>query len=230
LEGSGTAPDVAQQRRLAQQYGMAPAVVALAYLAESLWLLGLPEEADQRGREARELAEQIQHPMATCYALGRSCWLAAEKGDVDAVRDLAPRWRQVAQQYGMEVFALAAQFFEHWTAVMQGDPSVDRIEQMQQAMEAYRATGTKINRTAFLVFLAGACGKAGQIERGLTAVEESLSLAEQTGEMWFQAAAWRVKGELLALQARHDAASDVAPGVAACFEMARQVAAQQGCR
>jgi predicted ATPase len=165
--------------------------------------------------------------------LGRSCWLAAEKGDVDAVRGFAPVWRRLAQQYGLEIFALGAQFFAHWaavhaTAVHTTPPLAEDIEQMHQAMEAYRTTGTTLNRTAFLVFFAEACGKAGQIARGLAAVEESLFLAEQTGELWFQATAWRVKGELLAQQAGHGVAPAAIPGAAACFEMARQVAAQQG--
>jgi hypothetical protein len=38
---------------LAERFGMAPAVVALAYLAECLWLLDLPREAEARGHEAR---------------------------------------------------------------------------------------------------------------------------------------------------------------------------------
>ncbi len=231
LEEAAAETNVAQQHRLAQQYGMAPAVVARAYLAECLWLLGFPEEADQRGREARQLAEQIQHPMTTCYALGRSCWLAAVKGDVGAARDFASRWRRVAEQYGLEVFAFAAQFSAHWAAVLQGDPPADRIAQMQQAMEAYRATGTLLNRTTFLVLFAQACGVAGEIARGLAAVNESLALGEQTGELWIQAEAYRVKGTLLRLQASEQPQpAEAFKDARACFEQARQTAEQQGAR
>lgn len=229
LEEACAAPDEAQQRRLAQQFGMAPAVVALAYLAECLWILGFPEEADQRGREARKLAEQIQHPLTTCYALGRFCWLAATKGDVEAAGDFASRWRRVAEQYGLEVFALAAQFSEDWAAVLQGDPSVACIAQMQQAMDAYRATGTLLNRTTFLVFFAQACAVAGEIARGLAAVDESLALGEQTGELWFQSQAYRIKGKLLQMEARNQAQpAAILQDAATCFVLARQTAEQQG--
>jgi hypothetical protein len=230
LEEASAAPDVAQQRRLAQQYGMAPAVVAMAYLAECLWLLGLPEGAEQRNREALELAEQVQHPITSCYVLGRSCWLAAMKEDVEAVRVYAEGLRQAAEPYGFNNFMLAARFFRHWTAANITPSQAEDLEQMHQAMEAYRATGTMLNRTAFLVFFAEACGKAGQIERGLAAVKESLCLAKQTGELWFQAAAWRIKGELLARQAGESVVSEAVPNAAACLAMARQVAEQQGAR
>jgi predicted ATPase len=231
LERASTAPDVKEQRDLALRFGMAPAVLALAYRAECLWLLGFPDQASLYSREARELAEQIQLPMVTCYATARSCWLAAIKGELDDVRGYAVAFGRVAQQFGMQNFALAARFFQHWAAIEGETPAADRITHMVQAMEDYRATGTLLNRTGFLVFFGQACGKAGEIARGLAAVDESLALAEQTGELWFQAEALRVKGDLLRLQAASAAQPEEALCAAeACFEMARQVARQQQAR
>jgi DNA-binding SARP family transcriptional activator len=231
LEEAGAGPDVALQSRLAQQYGMAPAVVALAYLAECLWLLGLSEEAEQRIQQAHELAEQIQHPMTTCYPLGRSCWLAAMKGDSEAVYTYAEKLYQAARPYGFNNYVLAAGFFLQWVAVMQGAPSNDSLAQMQQAMTTYRATGTLLNHTAFLVLFAQACGVLGEHTRGLAAVNESLTLGEETGELWFQAEAYRVKGTLLRLQAQEQPQPAAAFKAAwTCFEQARQIAEQQGAR
>jgi DNA-binding SARP family transcriptional activator len=231
LERASAVPDVQRQRDLAQQYGLAPAVVALAYLGECLWLLGFPDQASQRMQEARELAKQVQHPMAACYALGRSCWLAAVKGVPEEVRGYAAALEQVAEEFGLENFALAARFWMQWAANQAGTPSAGGITHMHQALEAYHATGTVLNRTAFLAFFAQACGTAGQIARGLAAVDESLALAEETGEMWFQAESLRVKGELLRLQAGEQAQPEAALRAAeACFETARQVAEQQGAK
>lgn len=229
LEDACAAPDVAQQRRLAQQYGMAPAVVALAYLAECLWLLGFPGEAEKRNQEAWELAELVQQPMASCYAIARACWLAAMQSEIEVVGACSEKLRQIAGLYGFHNFVFAAQFFQHWAAVHATPPLPEDIEQMNQAMEAYRATGTTLNVTAFLVFFAKACGKAGQIARGLAAVNESLALGERTGELWFQAEAYRVKGALLRLQASEQPhPADALKAALACFEQARQTAEQQG--
>jgi predicted ATPase/DNA-binding SARP family transcriptional activator len=231
LERAGAARDVEQQRRLAQQYGIAPAVVGLAYLAECLWLTGLPDRADDCSREARELAEAIQLPMVTCYAIGRSCWLAALRDELEGVHRYAATLGRVAQEYGIQNFALAAQFFTHWAAVQGGTAGAEGITSMAQAMEAYRATGTVLNRTGFLALFGRACGTAGQVARGLAAVDESLALAEETGELWFQAIAWRIKGELLGLQAKDEAQPEVVLGEAeACLQTARRVAAAQGAK
>jgi len=102
---------------------------------------------------------------------------------------------------------------------------------MHQVMENYGVTGTVLNLTGFLAFFGQACGTAGEIARGLAAVDESLALAEQTGELWFQAEAWRVKGELLRLQAGQQSEPEACLREAeACFDMARQVAKRQGAK
>lgn len=51
------------------------------------------------------------------------------------------------------------------------------------------------------------------------------------GELRFQATAWRVKGELLRLQAgKHTQPGEALAAAQACFENARPVARQQGAR
>jgi len=231
LERASAVRDVEQQRDLALRYGLAPAVVGQAYLAECLCLLGFPDQAGQRMQEVRSLAEQVQHPMALCYALGRSCWSAALLGELEGLRGHAVALGGVAAKFGLANFALASRFFEEWAANQGGTPTAEGIAAMHEALEQYRATGTILNRTAFLALFGQACGAAGQVARGLAAVDESLALADRTGEMWFQAEAWRTKGELLRLQAgsREDP-EEVLCAAEACFEVAQQVARQQGAR
>jgi len=231
LERATAAPDVELQCQLAVRYGMATAVVGLTYLAVCLWVMGLPDQADRRVEEARDLAERVDHPMSTCYAVGRFCWLDALKGEPADVRRGAAALDAVAQAFRFENFILAARFFTHWAAVQEGAPTGEHIDPMHQAIEAYRATGTVLNRTAFLALFAQACATAGQIERGLAAVDESLALGEETGELWFQAEALRVKGELLRLQAAKQAQPEEALSAAeACFQSARRLAKQQGAK
>jgi hypothetical protein len=62
-------------------------------------------------------------------------------------------------------------------------------------------------------------------------LDESLVLAEQTGELWFQAEALRVQGELLRLQAASQAQPEVTLHAAeASLEMARRSAEQRGAK
>jgi predicted ATPase len=223
LQVASATPDLTHQSLLAKQFGLAPAVLGLAYLAECSWILGFPEESESAGRAARELAAQLQHPMTTCYVLGRACWLAGLQRDRGAMATLAAALLPVAQQYRLHNFTLAAGFHQRWALVQGGLGSVETLGEMQQAIEGYRATGTLLNLTAFLALFAQACAVAGQVERGLAAVGESLALGRPTGERWYEAEALRIKGELLLQQAGAPVAE-----ARACFEEARETAAAQG--
>jgi predicted ATPase len=55
----------------------------------------------------------------------------------------------------------------------------------------------------FLAMLAEACGKIGQPAEGIAVFTEALNAVEQTGERFYEAELYRLKGELL-LQARHE--------------------------
>lgn len=224
LENASASRDLNQQCLLAQQYGMSPAVVGLAYLADTLWMLGYPEQADHARLEALELAAKIKHPMTSCYALARSCWLSITEGNNETLQDQSRKLYQVTQKYGFKVFEFASMVFDTWAKMQNGMISRTKIEQMHRAVENYGATGTLLNRASFLVLFGRACGLTGDIKRGLQAVNESIELAENTGELWYQAEAFREKGRLLVQQNNDlDKAED-------CFQTACQIARQQNAR
>jgi hypothetical protein len=106
----------------------------------------------QCSQEAGELAEQVQHPMAAGHALGRSCWLAALKGELQDAGGYAAALDQVAQEFGMRDFVLAALLLRHWAAIHGGTPTAGGLTQVNQAMEDYHGTGTVLDRPALLVF------------------------------------------------------------------------------
>ncbi|HSF79670.1 MAG TPA: BTAD domain-containing putative transcriptional regulator [Anaerolineales bacterium] len=223
--------DVEQQRTLALQYGMSPSVVALAYLGHCLWLLGFPDQAVQRSQEAVDLAAEINVPMTTCYAVGRNIWQQAFAGEIETIPSQVGKLLQVAQQHELRSFELAAIFLMEWVKNQAGDLSVEVIDKMCRAMEEYKSLGTLLNRTTFLNLFAQACGHAGQIERGLVALDESIAVGEKTGERWFEAEAYRLKGELLLRQAT--ALEQQAANLSRaedCFQAARRVACQQGAK
>ena len=140
---------------------------------------------------------------------------------MELLLDQSARLRLIAQKYGFKNFELASTFFENWANVQKGKSGVKAIEKMQRMMDAYHATGTVLNRTAFLVLFARACVKLGKTKRGLDTVNKSIMLAEKTSELWYQAEAFRVKGELL-IQQKSDTAE-----VEDCYLKARGIASQQ---
>ncbi|MBI3249227.1 MAG: hypothetical protein HYZ50_22215 [Deltaproteobacteria bacterium] len=88
-----------------------------------------------------------------------------------------------------------------WALAMQGREE-EGIQQLQQGMAAVRATGTELNRPYNLALLAEAYSKTGQVEEGLTVLAEALATVDKTGERFYEAEVYRIKGELLLQQAR----------------------------
>jgi hypothetical protein len=54
-------------------------------------------------------------------------------------------------------------------------------------LTAYRTTGAQGNMPYHIALLAAACEIAGQVEEGLTLLDEALQIVETTGERWLEA-------------------------------------------
>ena len=74
---------------------------------------------------------------------------------------------------------------------------VEAIDEMHQGLAALQAMGAEVARSHFLALLAEALGKSGQAEEGLRVLEEALVVAHRSGERYYQAELYRLKGELL---------------------------------
>jgi predicted ATPase len=68
---------------------------------------------------------------------------------------------------------------------------------MHQGLAALRATGTELRRPYYLALLAEAYGKVGQTEEGFSVLAEALATVNRTGERFYEAEVYRLKGELV---------------------------------
>src|SRR5262249_17786699 len=123
------------------------------------------------------------------------------------------------------------QGFPHWRAhglVLRGSTLVHQgqakegIEQITEGLRTYRATGAELGRPFFLALLAEAYGIMGQPEAGLTMLTEALTLVDTTGERWYEAELYRLKGALLLQQS-----SDNHAEAETCFQHAISIAQSQ---
>ena len=75
------------------------------------------------------------------------------------------------------------------------------IAQIRQGFAAWRATGAGVAWPWWLALLAEACGKVGQLDEGLRALEEALAAVQHNEEHHYEAEVYRLKGELLLQEA-----------------------------
>src|SRR6185436_11737895 len=97
------------------------------------------------------------------------------------------------------------------------------IAQLRQGIDQNLATGAKVGRSWFLVMLAELYTMNRQWDLGIEAVEQALSHVEETEERYYEAEAYRLKGELIS--ARDGLAANAV--AEACFRRAIEVAAGQ---
>jgi predicted ATPase len=108
-----------------------------------------------------------------------------------------------------------------WALAHQGQAK-EGIEQMTQGLRAFRATGAEILRPYWLALLAEAQGAIGEPEAGLTVVTAALTLADTTGERWYESELHRLKGALLLQQTTDNKAE-----AERCFQQAISTARSQ---
>jgi predicted ATPase len=96
---------------------------------------------------------------------------------------------------------------------------------MRQGIAAYLANGAAMMQPYFLGLLADALDAGGRIEEGLDVLAGAQRLVEETGEHYYEAELFRLRGELLLKAADRVDHTDAAQ---TCFQQALAVARRQG--
>ena len=213
--------DPQQHRAYAFLYGEDNGVVCRSHDSCVLWRLGYPDQGLVRADEAVTLAQQLAHPFSLGFALAVGAMFHQLRRERPAVQEHAEAAISLATEQGFPYWRAFGSILRGWTLAHQGQTQ-EGLAQIQQGLTAWHATGAEVFRPYFLAVLAEAHGIMGQPEAGLTVLTEALTLADNTGERWYEPDLYRLEGELLLQQsADHHAAAQ------ACFQHALAVARAQ---
>jgi len=197
LEQGITLYDPQQHSSYAFIYGgQAPGIFCLANGSWVLWLLGYPDQALKRSDEALSLAQGLSHPPSLAFALIGADVLHNFRREGQAAQERAEAAIALANEQGFP-FHLTAGFVHRGWALAQQGQAEEGIAQIHEGLTASRAIGTEAYRASYLGTLAEAYRTAGQPEEGLTVVAEAMAVVEKTGERWWEAELYRLKGELM---------------------------------
>lgn len=223
-------------------YGYDPGVAGLSCMALVLWHLGYPDEALKRNHEALTLAQDFAHPFSLAFAFFYTNRLCQFRRDGQTAQERAEAAIVLSREHGFPLFVAEGTILRGWALAEQGQKE-EGIAQMRQGMAAWRVTGAEMWQSNFLALLAEVYGKVGQVEEGLTVLAEALAQIDKTGERFYEAELYRIKGELTLHKSRvgfahHDVAVTEAGTVGrahptaedeaeACFLQALAVARKQ---
>lgn len=217
--------DSKQYRSLAFLYGQDPGVVCLSFSSITLALMGDSVGALRRGNKALDLAQQLSHPASLAFALDFVATLHQFLGEAMEVHARADAAINLSTEQGFSYWLPIGRVLHGW-ALTEQELSNNSIEQIRQGVMAYRATGARLFLTHFLGLLADALNRGGDTSEALTVLNEALDLVEDTGERYYEAELYRLKGECLfrLTVTKEDAQQEAET----CFEKALTIARRQG--
>jgi adenylate cyclase len=185
-------------------------------------LLGYPEQAAQRNQEALTLAQELGYPLVLAYGLLYVALFYHLCRDARATQAQAETLITLSSEQGFAYRLAQGRILQGWALAEQGK---EVIEQMLQNLTGVQAAGAQIFRPSFLAMLAEVHGRVGQTEEGLVVVSEALADVSKTGERFFEAELYRLKGDLL-LQQSADNYPEAEDSFSKALDVARKLEAK----
>jgi len=214
--------DPISHRLLAHQAGTHPQVASQVYLGIVLFCLGFVEQALTRSNAAIAEARRLAHPPSLALSLATGARLLSLVGDNAALGECVDQLVAVTAEQGFPHWGAHGTICRGWIKVKNGDVT-EGMSLLRSGSEAFRATGAEVLAPYHISLLAQACGIAGQIEEGLTLLNDALHIVERTNERWFVAELNRLKGRFLLRQGHLDDAE-------ALYRNALSIAGEQEAR
>ena len=216
--------DPQQHQALVLRYrGSDSGVFGRFQMANTLWLLGYPDQAQQHVVESIALARVLPHPLSLVMALAYASLIHLYRGEVGAARVAIDEAVVLAAEHEFTTPKAIAITLQGQVMIAEGAITTG-VARLEQGLADRRATGTESSRSHELTWLAEAYGRAGQIQQGLAVTAEIAAFMAQTDERFWAAEYHHVKGKLLLLQGAE------AGEVEGCYRQGIAIARRQAAR
>jgi predicted ATPase len=214
--------DPLSHRSLVQQAGVHPHIFSAAYLGNTLFCLGFPDQALARSHANLVEARRLAHSPSLAGSLAIGARLFSLAGERAALDEWVTQLIAVATEQGFPHWHAQATIYRGWVKV-KNDEVTEGMSLLRSGLSAYRAGGAELFVPHYMALFAAACEITGQVEESLTLLDEALQVVDRTGERWCAAELNRQKGQLLLRQGYFDAAEEL-------YRKALRIAEEQGAK
>jgi predicted ATPase/class 3 adenylate cyclase len=189
--------DPQQMRAHALRYGQDSGVACRLFGALCLWMLGYPDQARQWNEVALTRAQGLSHAYTLAQTLLFSSILHQWRGEASTAQERVEALLALCAKHGFAMYRL-------WGTVLRGSVLTaqgqwgEGLAQMREGLATWRTRGLiTLFWLWFHALLAEACGRAGQVEEGLSVLEEALEALPTAEDHFYEAEVYRLNGELL---------------------------------
>ena len=174
--------------------GLDVLVFSAAWAAHALWLLGYPDQAVERSRQAIAWAEHLGLPHSLTMAHAYAALTRQFRRDRDAGRSHAESVMTLCSTYG---FA----YYREWGTIIQGwaashERPEDGAATIRQGLANLRGLGAEARRPYYLSLLAEAVVNAGRTEEARSILDDARATAAQNSDVWWLPELDRLRGTL----------------------------------
>ena len=210
-----------QHRAGVVPYDQDHGIVSGYLTALSNWMLGYPTQAVQAMENTLAHARELDNPNSVGISLLFFAQLSQLRREPEPATTRAEEALAVAAEHGLPALELWCLLPRGWAAAYRGDVRAG-IADICESMDRRRSIGMGAVWPWFFALLAEAQGLAGQVDDGLSSLEEALGWVERNDERLYEAEVHRLKGELLLTRDTPDA-----PQAEGCFQQALTVSRKQ---
>jgi class 3 adenylate cyclase/predicted ATPase len=172
-------------------------VLCLSYLAIALWHLGFAEQALSRMRESLALAQRLNDVHSTGHSLGAMAIAQWWRRDVQQLQHCAESAIAFAAEHQLSYWLPIGRLMKG-CALSEAGEHEEAIEEINRALSAYRATGSKMLLPMLLGGLGEAYTNAGRTEEALDTLKDAFAVIE--AGRFYASELHRQQGELLLMQ------------------------------
>ena len=165
------------------------------HTAWALWVLGYPAQAAALMQEALELAHSIDHPFSLAHGHRFAAAIHQSRRERDASHEQAERSVTLSTEHGFGAVLMAANFHRGWGFAEQGREE-DGLALMQAWVATCRQIRSECLLPGYLAWLAEVYGDLGRLQEGLDLIDEALATGTQSGNHYWTAELYRLRGAL----------------------------------
>jgi tetratricopeptide (TPR) repeat protein len=189
--------DLGEHRAHALGHGEHPGVFCRMFLAWALWLLGYPNRALEMAKAGLHFSQNLALPHSIALGHALAAVLHNWRREFAVARDHAEtgiedaRENHLRQVLGFATMARGA-------ALVGLGQQAEGIAEIRTGLSDWNRTGARLSESQWLGLIAEAHLQAGQLDDARPALDEAAETTAATGECYYQAELYRLRGVALA--------------------------------
>jgi predicted ATPase len=184
-----------EHRPLAMRFGHDVLVSALAWRAFSQWALGRTDAATADLERAIGEAREFGHAATLMYALAHVSLTLIYMGKLDAAEGLAGELMQLADEKGSRFWNAYGTLLRGRMLALEGQDRA-AADMIEAGITAMRSTGATAYAPWYLSILGATYARIGRLGDAQRLCEDALLKISESGELWQEAEACRIAGEV----------------------------------